>query len=257
MNKLQEFIFYNVFPLFGRIWLNKNVYCNVIYYHDIVIDKGETYMRTNIEVFKKQMQYIADNGYETIRFDDFQNQDKLLFKKKRILIAFDDGWLSNHDVIFDWMKERHLKYNVFLTIGEINNNQKYLTWNLVRKMHDSGLCGFGVHTYTHPNMSDLSKINWEHEIKDANNVFIKELGFQPVDFCYPFGYYSEESNDRLSKETNYQRIYISKMVYSYVLNGKIIMGRNAISNDDSFSFFKDKLRGYFNNVYDRILSKHH
>lgn len=256
MNKVKEFIYYHVFPLFGRVWLKDNHYCNVIYYHDIVLGEGETYMRTNIDVFKKHMQYIADNGYETIRFDDFQNPDKLLFKKKRILIAFDDGWLSNYDCIFEWMKERGIKYNVFLTIGEIGANPEYLTWDMVCKMHKSGLCGFGAHTFTHPDMSDLSKINWNKEIIEADNVFEKELGYKPIDFCYPFGYYSSESNEELSSKSNYRRIYTSQMIYSYELNGRIIMGRNAISNDDSFSFFKDKLSGYFNGVYGRILGKH-
>lgn len=255
MNKAQELVFYHIFPLLGRLWLKNNRFCNVIYYHDVVQGDGETYMRTNIDVFKKHMQYIADNGYETTRFDDFQNPDKLSFKKKRVLIAFDDGWLSNHDSIFEWMKERGIKYNVFLTIGEIGNNSEYLTWDMVREMHDSGLCGFGAHTYTHPDMSDLSKVDFDNEVNKADGIFEKELGYKPVDFCYPFGYYSSESNEILTSKSNYMRIYTSKTIYSYEWNGRIIMGRNAISNDDSMDFFKNKLNGYYNSVYDRVMRK--
>lgn len=253
MNKVEKIIYYRIFPLLGRLWLKNNQFCNVIYYHDVVQGEGETYMRTNIDVFKRHMKYIAEHGYETVRFDDLNNPEIMAFKKKRVLIAFDDGWLSNYTEIFDFMKKSGLKYNVFLTIGEIGVNQDYLTWEMVREMHDSGLCGFGAHTFTHPDMSDLLKINWDKEITEADAIFKKELGYQPLDFCYPFGYYSQESNEILSSKSNYRRIYTSKMIYSYVLNGRIIMGRNAISNDDSQSFFKDKLRGYYNSVYKRVM----
>ena len=255
MNKVQELVYYNIFPLLGRIWQNNNKYCNVIYYHDVVEGEGETFMRTNIDVFKRHMHYIAEHGYETVRFDDLSNPEVLTYKKKRVLIAFDDGWLSNYSEIFDFMKQNGLKYNVFLTIGEIGTNPEYLTWEMVREMHNSGLCGFGAHTFTHPDMSDISKIDWEEEITEADTIFKKELGYQPLDFCYPFGYYSQESNEELSSKSKYERIYTSKMIYSYLLNGKVIMGRNAISNDDSLSFFKNKLRGFYNNVYERVVRK--
>ncbi len=125
-------------PLIGRMMLQNNIYVNVIYYHDIVRDKGYSFMRTNIGVFKHQMEWLAKNGYETLRFDDL-NVDTLRFKKKRVLIAFDDGWRSNYTEIFEYMKSLGLQYNIFLTMGEINNNPEYLTWDMVREMHDSGL----------------------------------------------------------------------------------------------------------------------
>lgn len=246
MNRLKNFIYENIIPAIGSVFVSKNKYCNVIYYHDIVKGEGDSFMRTNIEIFKCQMQYIAQQGYETLRFDDFKDEDNLRFKKKRVLIAFDDGWLSNYTEIYDFMESLDLKYNIYLTIGEISNNPNYLTWEMVRRMHDSGLCGFGVHTYTHPDMSDLNKIDLELEVTKADTKFIQELGFKPLDFCYPFGYYSEASNEYLSSRTEYKRIYTSAMLYSYLQNHAVIFGRNGISNSESFKVFKGKLKGYYN-----------
>ena len=113
-------------------------------------------------------------------------------------------------------------------------------------MYVEGLVGFGAHTYTHPDMSDISKIDSELEFTKADAIFEKELGYKPLDFCYPFGCYSEASNDYIVKNTNYTRIYTSRMMYSYMQDGKIIFGRNGISNDESFGVFKAKLKGYFN-----------
>ena len=114
-------------------------------------------MKTNINVFRRQMEYIAAKGYETLRFDDLQDVQKVKGGSKKVIIAFDDGWLSNYNEIYDMMKSLGLKYNIYLTIGEIGTNPEYLTWDIVRKMHSEGLVGFGAHTYTHPDMTDIFK----------------------------------------------------------------------------------------------------
>ncbi len=246
MNPIKKVIYNYGIPLIGRLFHKKNKYINVIYYHDIVDGEGYSFMRTNFEVFKRQMEYIAQNGYTTVRFDDLRTPADEEYDAKRIIIAFDDGWKSNYTKIYDLMKCLGLKYNIYLAVKEIGANPDYLTWDEVRKMHDEGWVGFGAHTYTHPDMSDISKIDTELEFAKADAVFEKQLGYKPLDFCYPFGAYSEESNEYISSCLEYKRIYTSRMMYSYRQNGKLIFGRNGICNDESFGVFKAKLKGYFN-----------
>ena len=128
-------------------------------------------------------------------------------------------------------------------------------------MHNSGLCGFGAHTFNHVDMSDISKIDTDTEIYKANEFFKKELGYYPVDFCYPFGYYSEDSNKWLTNNTSYQRIYTSAPFFSYKQKNSYIMARQGISDDDTEKQFRDKLNGYQNiykpffDVYYKIFSR--
>lgn len=247
-NTVLQFVSQYFVPFLGWLKLSNNKYCNVIYYHDVVKSEedGYSFMKMPLSQFKQQMEYIKKRGYETLRFDDLNNENKVSFRKKRILIAFDDGWLSNFTEIYEFMKSQGLHYNIFLTMGEIGNNPDYLTWDMVREMRDSGICGFGAHTYTHPDMSNLSKIDLNHEISDANNLFKAQLGYSPTDFCYPFGYYSSESNEFLTTSTDYKRIYQSDQIFSYDYNGRIIFGRNGISMDFNPKFFVKVLNGYNN-----------
>ena len=203
-------------------------------------------MRTNIDVFKRQMQYIADNGITTLLFSELDDKENLAFKGPKVVISFDDGWLSNYSEIFGFMRLLGLKYNIFLTVGEIGKNPEYMDWDQARVMRDSGLVGLGVHTYTHPHIGDMTGIDPVLEFDCANDVFRRELGYDPMDFCYPFGSCSQESHDYLVKHTHYKRIYTSTMMYSYQQNDRIIFGRNGISNDESFGVYKAKLKGYFN-----------
>lgn len=194
MRQFIQYIKKRIIASIGCItWIN-NKYCNVIYFHDIVSGEGYSYMHTNKDKYIAFMNVLLREGFETLRFDDLNDPVKLKSKRKRVLIAFDDGWISNYTEIFCFMKSHNLKYNIFLTIGEIDNNHDYLSWKQINEMYSSGIVGFGVHTYTHPDMSDISKINPSLEFDKANSVFSEKLGFYPTDFCYPFGFYSEESN---------------------------------------------------------------
>ncbi len=253
MNTLKKIIYSTIIPFIGKLYVGRNRFVNVIYYHDIVQGSGQSFMRTNIDVFKRQMEYIAKNGYKTLRFDEMDDKENVKFDKKKVVIAFDDGWLSNYTEIFEFMQSLGIKYNIYLTIGEIGKNPDFLNWDLVRKMHDCGLVGFGVHTYTHPHVADMSGIDPELEFTKANEVFQKELGYEPLDFCYPYGDCSEKAHEYLSTKINYHRIYTSSAMYSFEKNGRIIFGRNGISNDESFGVFKAKLNGFFN-VWKSIFS---
>ena len=245
MNPIKKLIYNIGIPFVGRMLRCNNKLVNVIYYHDIVKSEGRSYQQTNIDVFKRQMEYIANHGYKSLRFDEL-NDETIKYDPKTIVIAFDDGWMSNYNEIYGYMKSLSIKYNIYLAVKEIGINSNYLTWEQIKQMHDEGYVGFGAHTYSHPDMSDISKIDPKVEFDKADCIFREQLGYQPLDFCYPFGCYSEESNDYIIKHTPYIRIYTSRMMFSYMQEGKVIFGRCGISNDESFGIFKAKLKGYFN-----------
>lgn len=144
------------------------------------------------------------------------------------------------------MKSLQLKYNIYLVLDRIGNDKDFLTWKQVCKMHDEGFVGFGAHTFTHQDVSNIDKINVEIEFYKADNLFERYLGYKPLDFCYPFGKYSDKSNEYITSNLSYKRIYTPEMMYSYSYNNTIIFGRNAISNDENFFLFKAKIKGYFN-----------
>lgn len=233
-------------PIIGHLLIRKNKYCNVIYYHDIVQGKGDSFDFTNIDVFKQHMQYIKEKGYQTLTFDELEEVENVKYCNNRVIIAFDDGWKSNYDMIFDFMRENGIKYNVYLAVGKIGLDENYLTWDQVREMHNSGLVGFGTHTYNHVSMKNINSIDISIEVNKANAVFEKQLGYEPHDFCYPYGFYSDLSNSYLVEKSPYTRIYTSEKMFSYIQDGKIIFGRSGISNDQSMDIFIYKLRGFYN-----------
>lgn len=246
MNAIKSFIYNQIIPVIGKIFNSKNKYVNIIYYHDVVKEEGSTFMRINIDTFKRQMQYLVDNNYQTLTFSDLSCPENCLWGRKKVVITFDDGWKSNYFEIFEYMKNKGIKYNIYLAVGEIGKNPDYLTWEQVREMHVSGFVGFGAHTFTHPNMSDITSLDLKHEINDANSIIESNIGVFPKDFCFPFGAYSQGTLSKIIDLGIYDRIYTSDLRYSYMQNGAIVFGRNAISNNERFSTFVKKVLGYYN-----------
>lgn len=251
MNILKEIAYSYIIPFIGMLNNRKNRFVNIIYYHDIVRGNGKSFQQTNIELFKCQMEYITRQGYKTLRFDNL-NDDTLGFDSKSVIIAFDDGWASNYYEIYDFMRNLDLKYNIYLAVDKIGSSPDYLTWDIIRKMHDEGNVGFGVHTFNHVDVSDLTKIDPSVEFEQANKRFKDELGYTPLDFCYPFGAYSEASNSYLIENTPYVRLHTSRLMYSYRQDGKIVFGRCGISNEESMRVFRAKLKGYMN-IWTKII----
>lgn len=246
MNYLKRYIFNHIIPSIGRLAINKNRFINVIYYHDIVDSVGQTYMRTNRIVFQRQMEILAVKGICTYTFEDLdKSRYNEIFNKNSVLITFDDGWKSNYEIL-PLMERLGLKYNIFLEVGKINVAPNYLTWNEIHKMQKSGIVGFGAHTLNHPNMSALGNYKFEEEIIQANAIIEEELGIKPNDFCFPFGAYNKDTLSQMVASGEYRRIYTSDMNYSYQDGESIIMGRNAINNDDSDAVFYAKTKGYYN-----------
>lgn len=245
MNPIKKILFQYGIPFIGRLCYSKNKYVNVIYYHDIVQGKGNSFQQTNINVFKRQMEYIASHGYKTFRFDDLNNET-IKYDPKTVVIAFDDGWKSNYIEIYEFMRSLGIKYSIYLAVKEIGVNPDYLTWKQVWQMHNEGLVGFGTHTYTHPHVNSIDNIDVNVEFNKADSIFKDHLGYQPLDFCYPYGTYTNETNEYISRKLLYKRIYTSDLMYSYSLNGKIIFGRNGINGEEPFGVFVSKLKGYYN-----------
>ena len=221
----------------------------VIYYHSVVKGAGSTYMYVNYDNFCRHMEWIMANGYKTVLFDKLNDNMQKTKNEKLIVIAFDDGWRDNFSLIFPFMKSHGLKYNIFLQVGSIDTD-KYLTWDMVKKMHKSKLVSFGAHTWSHIDARKIDDSNYEKEILMANSKLESELGYKINDFCFPFGFYDKRIISFLDKKKTYKRLYTSDWRKHKKMDNSIIVGRCGIRNEDNLSMLSNKISGKYSILYD-------
>tara|TARA_B100000700_G_scaffold318756_1_gene412584 strand:- start:489 stop:1133 length:645 start_codon:yes stop_codon:yes gene_type:complete len=78
-----------------------------------------------------------------------------------------------------------------------------MTWKQIKEVENYNFTFIGHHSHTHEYLIDVSNEEFIKDIETANNIFLKELGYIPSLFSYPFGEYSKFMRDYISKNFKY------------------------------------------------------
>lgn len=106
-----------------------------------------------------------------------------------ITLTFDDG-VKGHLTEVAPILESHGWAGTFnIVISRVGKDDKNLTWDEIRELKRRGF-EIGNHTWSHPHLENLFSAGntkeLRHQIVDAQNVFIKELGTSPKFLCHPY-----------------------------------------------------------------------
>ena len=148
-----------------------------------------------------QLQYLQENGYETIWFSDLAHIEEY---EKPVILTFDDGYDDNYTVLYPLLKQYQAKATIFV-IGNAMGSPHKMTREQVYELAASGLVSIQSHTYTHGNLSAMDEAALRQEMELSNAALAAATGQIPYVLCYPEGKYS------------YLTMDIAKEYYSFAL----------------------------------------
>lgn len=177
----------------------------LLYHHLLRKDENKLYKNNNtvlsVEEFESQMKLLYDNGFNTITVFELEKflKNEINLPYKSVMIAFDDGYLSNYVYAYPIMKKYGQVGTIFLLTSAIQNTtQKFnpdllpmMSWEDVNKSTD--VFDFGSHTHALHN-KDKNNISYlvskpDKEIKQDLTRSKDLLG--GVDFfAYPYGQFN-------------------------------------------------------------------
>jgi cellulose synthase/poly-beta-1,6-N-acetylglucosamine synthase-like glycosyltransferase/peptidoglycan/xylan/chitin deacetylase (PgdA/CDA1 family)/spore germination protein YaaH len=112
------------------------------------------------------------------------------YHPNEIALSFDDGpdpkWTPK---VLDVLKGRNVK-GAFMLIGSEAAENVSLMKRIVREGHE-----IGNHTYTHPDISEISNRQLDLEVKLTERLFASKLGIQPLYFRPPYDIDEEPDTD--------------------------------------------------------------
>ncbi|WP_414502030.1 poly-beta-1,6-N-acetyl-D-glucosamine N-deacetylase PgaB [Zymobacter sp. IVIA_5232.4 C2] len=135
----------------------------VLAYHDIMdTEPDQQYVATRTANFIAQMRWLQVNHYVPVSMDQIfaASEGKGELPEKAVLLTFDDGYRSMYDRVFPILKRNHWPA-LFAPVGrwidtpegqsvdfsgKLRPRDKFVTWDQVREMSDSGLVEIGSHT---------------------------------------------------------------------------------------------------------------
>lgn len=181
---------------------NKNV--PILYYHavnDTIEGMAELFVSP--KEFEKQMEYLKQNNYTVIGFEDLAHVDAV---QNPVIITFDDGYEDNYTYAYPVLKKYGFKATIFV-VGDIIGNPSILNRNQMTEMKD--LISFQGHTMTHQNLTKLKPEEIEWELTESNKQIEAITGKTVHSFAYPEGHYNKQVLDIVKKYYRYAVLNVS------------------------------------------------
>ena len=193
---------------------------NCLIFHSIKIDKIEKWSDVRFEKFKFLLDEIERLNLKTTTLDKTTSGLK-------ICLTFDDGNISDYELVFPELIKRKMKAVFFIVPGYIGKSG-YLTWDKVITMHKAGM-EIGSHTLNHPvDLKKLSKKDIITELSESKKIIESKLNINIKSFSFPNGNYRINMIS-LAKKLGYKFICTSKP--GIVKNKFHLVFRNSFYNN--------------------------
>ena len=167
-----------------------------IMYHRFNEDK---YPSTNIQidVFKEHLQIIKDSKFDFYNPREFENKFNSPKQNKKILLTIDDGFKSFYMEAWPILKREKIPFILFISTEPVGKNG-YMNWDQIKEIEKFEFVEIGHHSHSHKYLIDKTNEEFISDIEIANSLFLKNLGYIPTLFSYPFGEYSKFMKEYIS-----------------------------------------------------------
>lgn len=232
--------------------IHSNRKSKLLYYHDICNGDGyrsldtNTLMGTNIELFKKHMRVIKEEGYTIV--------PKITAPEGEVSILLDDGfrgiWENRH-----FFYDNNIQPTIFLPVDYLGQIDKgILSIDEVLELQEHGFI-FECHSWSHCDLSVLSRVELKRELLDSKKYLSRVLGKEIQEICLPIGYFSDILIEEI-KKYNYKEIYSSTWgAYDDLILG-CMRSRNLCQFASPFEL-KLILRGGYDVLRNRDIKMHY
>ena len=158
------------------------------------------YPSTNIQmdIFKQQIEIIEDSNYKFNNPGEFEKKFSTPKIKKEILITIDDAFLSFYQEAWPFLKKNKIPFILFVSTEPVGK-KGYMNWDQIREVESEDFAFIGHHSHTHDYLINETNDQFISDIEKANKIFLKELGYIPNLFSYPFGEYSKFMRNYVSE----------------------------------------------------------
>lgn len=182
--------------------------------------------------FGEQMQYLAENGFQTMLLADLGKMKTI--PPKSVVLTFDDGHRSNFSTAFPLLRDFRFRAEFFITTAWIDQPD-FLQAEQIRELSVQGMA-IGSHGHTHRFFDDLGENELRQELLDSRRILERIISRKVQSVSAPGGRVNQ-TLQHLVRELDFSFLCTSQFGYMEPGAGKRICPRMVIKNTTSFATF--------------------
>ena len=185
--------------------------------------------------FSRQMGLLAANGFSSVTVDELSKEYDIHSSTLRsVILTFDDGYVSDYDIVLKRLSEWGFSGNYFVTVDFIGK-PGYMTWEHIRELHNAGH-NIGSHGITHRYLTDLDDEEVARELSRSKSIIEDKVGSEVKALSLPGGRGGRRVL-RMARELGYSAVCTSTIGASTVEEGFLVLNRLPIRNRTSLDSF--------------------
>ncbi len=227
----------------------------VLNYHAID-NTGNMSPSRNVSVslasFKEQVEWLHKEGYKPLMEEELRSV--VLAGKppagKRVLVTFDDGYLSLYEYALDILSRNGFTATLFLSTSFIGkpyeqndfgfvNHDRQLTWDEIKTLSAAGW-SIQSHGYNHIRLNSMDTEAIIKEVTLSKSIIEQNLGKPVHSFAFPYGIYTNKVIQQL-KAAGYTFAYSVHSGKLFPRASKFQLPRIEINNMDTMDTFITKV----------------
>lgn len=182
----------------------------ILMYHDVsenpttVTPEHRPYVLDTSD-FRRQMGFAASTGFRVLTVSEWCAPPR---PPRALVLTFDDGHVSNHDVALPILLEHRLKATFFIVAGRIGRGET-MGWKQLRALHAAGM-EIGSHTMTHRPPSTLDDSDLRYELAESRRVLEDGLGAPVTSISSPTGFFNPRMRG-IAREVGYRALCFGRV----------------------------------------------
>ncbi len=162
-------------------------------------DEKHASTNTSLAILKEQFEFFKQHDYKVISLQTLsralKNTEKI--PDNWVVLCIDDSYKSFFDNALPLFKEYDYPFALFVYIEATDRGYgDFMSWPQIREASRYG--EIGLHSYAHKHMVSMSADAIKEDTIKGKNSFVKELGYAPKYYAYPYGEFDTKVKKAIS-----------------------------------------------------------
>lgn len=184
------------------------------------------------KVFDRQMDAVARSRIPVLTVAQLSTAFPA---EPALVLTFDDGHISNHDLALPILDKFGFKATFFVTAGFIGTGTT-VSWEQIRALHAAGM-EIGSHTLTHRPPSTLSDNELREELVKSRQILEDGLGASVTSISSPTGFFNPRMR-AIAREVGYKALCFGRIGLVQPNTDRFSLNRIAVKRTMSFEQFE-------------------